>query len=201
MSMTIDAPCPNCGTIYTVRRELIGKRTKCTRCGTPFVIAEVPPTQAPPASPPPPPEQGLFADIPIHPSYAPHTAPPAAEQAGPGRRSAHDSFGFEDNNSQPRYTALKMVARGYEVLAILILIIAVVALVIGIVRVILDPHAIVAVLVSSGMMFVWGLATALMCLFFSQVTRLALQVEQNTRDTAQACRQLADHLTAIQVDE
>ena len=198
--MTIDAPCPNCSTVYTVRRELIGKRTKCTRCGTPFTIAESPTSYTLPPATPPPPEQGLFADIPIHPSYASHTAPPTAEQGPPRRSSAQDFVGFEDKKPGPRYSALKMVARGYEVLAVIVLIIAVVALIIGIVRVILDPHTIIAVLVSSGMMFVWGLVTALMCLFFSQVTRLALQIEQNTRETAEACRQLADHLTAIQIE-
>lgn len=197
--MTIDAPCPNCGTVYTVRRELIGKRTKCTRCGTPFVIAEVPLTQASPTVPPPP-EQGLFADSPIPTSYAPHTLPPTARQAPPPRSPGRDFLGFEQDKSRPRFPALKMVARGYEALAIIFLIIAAISLIIGIVKVITDPHAILAVLVSSGMMFVWGLATALMCLFFSQSTRLALQVEQNTRETGEACRRLADHLCAIESD-
>jgi hypothetical protein len=94
-----------------------------------------------------------------------------------------------------------MVARGYEILAIIVLIVAAVSLVIGIVRTIINPNAILAVLISSGMVCVWGLATALMCLFFSQVTRLFLQIEQNTRETHEACRQLADHLCAIQIDK
>jgi hypothetical protein len=93
------------------------------------------------------------------------------------------------------------VARGYEILAIIVLIFSAVMLVIGIVRIILEPSAILAVLVSSGMMCVWGLATALMCLFFSQVTRLFLQIEQNTRETSEACRQLADHLCAKHVEK
>jgi predicted Zn finger-like uncharacterized protein len=205
--MTIDAPCPNCGTIYTVRRDLIGKRTKCTRCGTPFVIAEMAPSQAGPASPPPsaPPspalDQGLFADIPIHSPYTPHAIPPAAEQSAPRHSAAREFIGLEQDNSRPRYPAIRMVAKGYEILAIMVLIFAAVMLVIEIIRIIINPSAILVVIVSSGLMIVWGLVTALMCLFISQVTRLFLQIEQNTRETGEACRQLADHLSAIEVDK
>jgi hypothetical protein len=93
-----------------------------------------------------------------------------------------------------------MVAKGYEVLAIIVLIFAAVMLVVGIVRVIINPNAILAVLISSGVMCLWGLVTALMSLFLSQVIRLFLQIEQNTRETSEACRQLANHLTAIQTE-
>src|SRR5438552_1590050 len=126
--MTIDAPCPNCGTIYTVRRDLLGKRTKCTRCGTPFVIAEMAPAQAAPASPPPTPspsptpDQGLFADIPIHQSYTPHAIPPAAEQAAPRHSAAREFIGLEQDKSRTSYPAIRMVARGYEILAIIVVI-------------------------------------------------------------------------------
>ncbi len=200
--MTIDAPCPNCGTIYTVRRDLIGKRTKCTRCGTPFVITEVPLAQPPRPTAPPPQEQPAFGDIPIHqtfpPRQAPEVEPQRATQASGTRQQTANYLGFDDK-SKPRFPALKMVARGYEVLAVIVLAVAAIMLIVGIVSVIANPHAIVSVLVSSGMMVVWGLATALMCLFFAQVTRLALQVEQNTRQTSEACRQLAEHLGGIQV--
>jgi hypothetical protein len=202
--MTVDTPCPRCGTIYTVRRELIGKRTKCTRCGTPFVIDEVPATHAPsPAATPS--EPGPIPDIPLHQLHSPRAIappemPPTTYPSGP-HSSRAELFGFEHDQSQPRFPVLKLVARGYEVLAVIILVIAVIMLIVGIVRVIADPRIVLSVLASSGMMFLWGLTTALMCLFFSQATRLALQVEQNTRETQQACRQLADHLTAIQVEK
>jgi len=51
------------------------------------------------------------------------------------------------------------------------------------------------------MAFGWAFITALMFLFVSQAIRLGLQIEQNTRETQQACRQLADHLTAIQTEQ
>jgi predicted Zn finger-like uncharacterized protein len=203
--MTIDAPCPNCGTIYTVRRELIGKRTKCTRCGTPFTIAESTTSYTPPPSTPPPPQQPVFPDIPIHQTYPPHPAPQiepsAAARSSGAHKHAADFFGFEQDTSRPRYPAMKMVARGYEFFAILILLFAVVTLIIGIVKVIRVPQAFLEILVSSGLMFAWALATALMCLFVAQATRLILQIEQNTRETGDACRRLADHLTAIQTEQ
>jgi predicted Zn finger-like uncharacterized protein len=199
--MTIDAPCPNCGTIYTVRRELIGKRTKCTRCGTPFVITEVTPAQAQPATPPPSPEQGLFSDIPIHQSYAPHAAPPTSKQSSPGRNRTGEFFGFERDQSRPRFPALRIVARAYEVMAVIVLVFAAGALVLFLVSVIREPSSFLAALVSSGFAFFWLLAMSLMFLFISQAIRLGLQIEQNTRETGDACRQLTDHLTAIQVDK
>ena len=207
--MTIDAPCPNCGTIYTVRRDLIGKRTKCTRCGTPFVIVEGAPLQPPPTNPPQPPpaqpqpvpDQLLYGDIPIHQSYAAQPIPPAAQQPARHYAATSASVGAQPDKPNSRYPVIRMVAKGYEVLAVLVLIFAAIMLVVGIVQVILNPESILRVLVSSGMMCVWGLATALMCLFFSQVIRLFLQIEQNTRETSEACRQLADDLTAIQTEQ
>jgi hypothetical protein len=199
--MTIDAPCPNCGTIYTVRRELIGKRTKCTRCGTPFIITEVAPAPSRPAAPPPPPEQVLFSDIPLHPSYAPHSVPPTSEQPPPNRNNTGELFGFERDQSRPRFPALRIVARAYEVMAGIVLVIAVGALVLFLFTVIREPSSFFAALVSSGFAFFWMVAMSLMFLFISQAIRLGLQIEQNTRETGEACRQLTDHLTAIQVEK
>jgi hypothetical protein len=199
--MTTDAPCPSCGTIYTVRRELIGKRTKCTRCGTPFVITEVPPTQAPPTSPPPPPEQGLFTDIPVHPSYSPHAMPAAEGRVAPRRSSAREFFGFEQDTSRPRFPAMRLVARAYEIMAVIILVIAAGLLVVLFAAVIREPRAILAALLSYGFALFWATGIALSLLFVSQAIRLGLQIEQNTRETQQACRQLADHLTAIQTEQ
>jgi predicted Zn finger-like uncharacterized protein len=201
--MTIDAPCPNCGTIYTVRRELIGKRTKCTRCGTPFTITEMPAPQAPAASAPPSPEQSPIPDIPLHQLHTPRaTAPedPAIHPRSAPHSSAGEFFGFEQDKLRPRFPALRMVARAYEIMALIVLIIGACLLIVFVVAVVQQPSAIVAAIISSGMGFFTAIATALMFLFVSQAIRLGLQIEQNTRETQQACRQLADHLTAIEVE-
>jgi hypothetical protein len=201
--MTIDASCPNCGTVFTLRRDLIGKRTKCTRCGTPFVITEMPARPIPSAGPPPP-DQGI-PDIPLHQLHAPQSTS-SAEAFGKShlshpRNHAGELFGFEQDPSRPRFPALRIVARAYEVMAGIGLVIAVGTLIVFLVTVIREPSAFLSALVSSGFAFFWMLATSLMFLFVSQAIRLGLQIEQNTRETQQACRQLTDHLTAIQTEQ
>src|SRR5262245_56717082 len=112
--MTIDTTCPNCGTLYTLRRELIGKHTKCTRCGTHFTITEtahVPTPAAAPVAPATPPPQPVYTDIPTH---LPHVAAaqPRYEEPSAQRRTRSrtaDFLGFEQNKSAPNYPAVKMV--------------------------------------------------------------------------------------------
>ena len=202
--MTIDASCPNCGTVFTLRRELIGKRTKCTRCGTPFVISETPARSISSAGPPPSPDQGI-PDIPLHQLHAPHPtySAEAFETPHPSRpRSfAHEFFPFEQDKSRPRFPAMRIVARAYEIMAVIILAIAACLLIVFFIAVIREPRSILAALFSYGFAFFWATGIALSLLFISQAIRLGLQIEQNTRETQQACRQLADHLCAIQVEK
>ena len=117
-----------------------------------------------------------------------------------GRNRTGESFGFERDQSRPRFPALRIVARAYEVMAVIVIVIAVCALVLFLVAVIRQPSSFFAALVSSGFAFFWMLAMSLMFLLISQAIRLGLQIEQNTRETGEACRQLADHLTAIQTE-
>jgi hypothetical protein len=202
--MTVDTTCPNCGTLYTLRSELIGKRTKCTRCGAHFTITEsphvpTPPPVAPIASPAPPP-QPVYTDIPTHLPHVAHTRPryeePSAAHSTHGR--AANFLGFEKNDSSPAYPAVKMVARAYEILAIVVLVCAAGWLIVEIIRAIQMPQQALLHLLNGIIAILWGLATALMCLFVSQMTRLALQIEHNTRETSTACRQLAEHFSAIE---
>jgi predicted Zn finger-like uncharacterized protein len=200
--MTIDATCPNCGTLYTLRSELLGKRTKCTRCGTHFTITETPhvPTP-PPAAPtaPPAPPQPVYTDIPTHLPHITRTTPTASpEPAATTHRGAGEFFGFEQDKSQPHFPALRIIARAYEIMAVIVLIIAAVMLVIFFVQVIAAPKAILVAIMSTGFAAFWLVATSLMFLFVAQAIRLGLQIEQNTRETQHACRQLAEHFSAIQ---
>lgn len=218
--MDIDVPCPHCGTVFTLRRDLIGKRTKCSRCGTPFTIAEPPAAQRPragaPVSPPQisishmpthlpiehaAPRQESFSGIPTHLPIAPTVAPATHDQLPPretAERRFTQSLGFEKDQSQPSFPALRMVARAYEIMAIIVLAVAACLLVVFLIAVIREPSAILAAMLASGMAFFWALVTALMLLFISQSIRLWLQIEQNTRETKIACRQLADHLCSIE---
>src|SRR3954453_8698673 len=120
--MTIDASCPNCGTLYTVRRELIGKRTKCTRCGAHFVIAEAPASAPRPAPESAPSPEEAFTGIPTHLPPTAHAVTPAPSPPRPERTG--ELFGFESNSSQPRFPAMRIVARAYEIMAIVVLAIA-----------------------------------------------------------------------------
>lgn len=203
--MNIDATCPQCGTLFTVRRELLGKRTKCTRCGTHFTITETPaaaaprPT-APPQMSPPAPYPSVFADIPTHLSQPTRpTAPPHEPPAAPAY-AAREFLGFEANESQPRFPAMRMVARGYQFAAIVVAVIAALLFLGFVITIIREPSNFLPALFAWGLAIVWALVTIVMLLFISQAIRLGLQIEQNTRETQQACRQLADHLGGIEVE-
>jgi predicted Zn finger-like uncharacterized protein len=193
--MEINASCPNCGTTFTVRRELIGKRAKCPKCGSPFVISETANAQTPSAGSSSRPEP---AGVPDMPTYPP-TAPPRAPTDTVGLRGfPGEAFGFETDQSRPRFPALRIVARAYEVMAILVLGVAAILFVLFIIAVIRQPSGILGAILGSGLTFFWAAVTALMLLFIAQTIRLWLQIEQNTKETQQACRELADHLCSVE---
>src|SRR6478672_4756797 len=103
--MTIDTICPDCGTLYTLRRELLGKRTKCTRCGGHFIITEAPAAAAPsprPAPAPTPHHQEAFAGIPTHLPPPTPSAPPIATPSATRTERPGEFFGFETSASEPR---------------------------------------------------------------------------------------------------
>jgi hypothetical protein len=56
------------------------------------------------------------------------------------------------------------------------------------------------VIVPYGSAIVSLLVSAIVFFFVAQLIRLVLQVEQNTRETSVACRQLVDHLCGIESD-
>jgi predicted Zn finger-like uncharacterized protein len=196
--MTIGITCPNCGALFSVQRELVGKKARCTRCGTQFVISEPPPHPSPGAT-------TSWSEQPFAPAPPPQTEP-AHGSARRATRFIGRIFGFESNQSQPRFPAMRMVARSYEILAVVILVVAAVLLLLLVIHCIKliaetgDLLEVIPYLLGSGMGFVWAFAAALMLLFISQAIRLGLQIEQNTRETQAACRQLADHLSAIEVE-
>jgi hypothetical protein len=109
-----------------------------------------------------------------------------------------ESLGFEGESPQPRFPALRIVARAYEILAIVVLAFAAFALVLFVVAVIRQPSAILGAILGSGLTFFWAALTALTLLFLAQSIRLGLAIELNTRETHRACRQLADHLCAVE---
>lgn len=201
--MTIDATCPSCGTLYTLRRELIGKRTKCTRCGTHFVIAEAPAAALPP--PRAPASTGKFEEaftgIPAHLPPPVHHAQLGAPTSASASTSGREFPGFESDRSSTQFPAMRLVARSCEIAAAIALILAAVLLFEFFYRLIVPSSDVLGPSpVSIAIGFFGALSMALMLLVAAQSIRLGLQIEQNTRESAQACRQLAEHFSAIQTE-
>jgi predicted Zn finger-like uncharacterized protein len=204
--MNVEIYCPHCNTAFTVRRELLGKRTKCTNCGTAFVIAEAAPParhqpapasrptiqQAPPASP------VAFEEL-ESPREA--TAPPPIQiqtAARPSEPTTLQPFTPTAAPASRRFAVLQFVARVYEVLAVLALLGAAIFLAMFIIAVVANPQAILGAIVASGFTVFWAVVAAVMLFSFAQWIRLALQIEQNTREASEACQRLANHLCGVE---
>jgi predicted Zn finger-like uncharacterized protein len=203
--MDVEIPCPQCGTVFRVRRELLGKRTKCTKCGAVFVLAAhaATPSAAEPARSPIP--TSIFPEAQSTPHSQPTDIPSFVIDTGARPRESvrpsGEMFGFEHDPSKPRFPALRLVARAYEILAIIVLAFAALILLMFVIAVIREPRAILGAIVGSGFTFFAAVAASLTMLFMAQGIRLWLQVEQNTRETQQACRRLADHLCSVESDD
>ena len=198
--MTIDAPCPNCGTIYTVRRELIGKRTKCTRCGAHFVIAEAPTAAPPPPREPAPSPQEAFTGIPTHLPPPAHTASPTTPSPPPRQRADQRTLRLRvqrvstaslpsDAAGRPRlrnHGRRRPCNRGTPTRGVLRR---------GNSRAerLACGDAVVRIDVRNRVCH----TAAHVLIRGPSHSRLGLQIEQNTRESAQACRQLAEHFSAI----
>jgi hypothetical protein len=218
--MNVDILCPQCGTLFTVRRDLLGKRTKCIKCGTMFVIAEPPagsaprvaaPTTTPTAPAPPPLPSSLKAsqmpaaelpEIVTTPRLAPIPPPPIdVHRPAPTAESfpPHEFAGAAAEVAAPRFTILYFVARVYEVLAILALVAAALLLLLSLAAVVMNPTAtVLPTLMAMGLSVFWAMMAAVMFALMAQSIRLGLQIEQNTRETRLACERLAEHLSGIE---
>lgn len=202
--MNVDITCPQCGTIYTVGSEVLGKRTKCVRCGANFTIAE------PAASPTPPPsatsQTPNFAalsqppapppDIPAFPQVVTEPAPRVAPRAA----AVPEVATLRHEPPAPQYPVLRFVALAYEILAGVVMVIAVILFLFLIIAAISQPEAILGALLATGLSFFWALLISVSLLAGAQTIRLVLQMEKNTRETHRACRQLADHLCSIEIE-
>jgi hypothetical protein len=198
--MNVDIYCPQCGTLFTVRRELLGKRTKCTRCGGAFIIAEPAATSGiiPKVEPPAPPAQPVvFPDLG---SAARHGAapPPFVAPPSPAGGGTHAPPAEHRDTNPRRFPFLRLVARAYEVLAIFAVIIAAFQFIAAVAIIIRNPGSALVVIPPSVVTVFAMAAAAVTLVFAAQMIRLALQVEQNTRETRDACQQLAAHLGGIE---
>jgi hypothetical protein len=219
--MNIDVPCPNCGTVFTLRRDLIGKRTKCTRCGTPFMITEPPAAQSPSRQAPESPQQVSYSDLPAHlaapappqeqfagiPTHLPVGPPPISAPQSPTaqrQQTAHrvpaTQFQTQSNRSASGFPAMRLLARAYEVFALLLFFVFLVCFIVFLVSAITKSTTFLAALMNWGIPSFATLISGLMVLVAAETIRVSLRIEQNTRETQIACRQLADHLCSIETE-
>jgi hypothetical protein len=98
----------------------------------------------------------------------------------------------------PSFWALRLLARSYEVFAVISLVAIMIPLVLMVQALVQFPTLASLVLLRYGLAIVSLLASALIMFLIAQLVRLILQVEQNTRETSVACQRLAEHLCAVE---
>ena len=201
--MDVNVPCPNCGTVFTIKSELLGKRTKCTNCGNAFVLT------APVAPPPPKPAAPEPFELPTSLFPDRHAAPPPPLVSAPPfrpepqlgtepPRAMAPAYTPQSPAGQQRFPALRIVARLYEVLAVIALASAALLLLLLLINSVSSERPAAPQIFWSAVEIGSMLGAALTCLFIAQAIRLGLQIEENTRATQTACRELADHLCAVE---
>jgi predicted Zn finger-like uncharacterized protein len=190
--MNVTVLCPQCGTQYSIQRDLLGRRSKCAKCGSAFVLSESIPAVAPARAIEPAAEE-----IAIIPEVA--VAPRARRAKTP--KSIPNPVATPAATAAPSFWALRLLARSYEVFAVISLVAVMVPVVLMVQTVVQFPSLATLLVLRYAIAIVSLLASALILFLIAQLVRLILQVEQNTRETSIACRQLAEHLCGIEPAE
>ena len=190
--MSVVVSCPQCATQYSIERELLGRRSKCAKCGVAFTLVEPPPAVAPAAvAEPQLPYFGSFPQFELESPASPAPSPlPTPRPAARPKES-----------TAPSFWALRMMARSYEVFAVVSLVAIMIPIVLMVQTLIQFPTLATLVVVRYSVAIVSLLTSAVVLFLIAQLIRLILQVEQNTREASEACRQLVEHLGAIESDE
>jgi predicted Zn finger-like uncharacterized protein len=190
--MGVIVSCPQCGTQYSVERERLGRRSKCAKCGAAFVLsAPVEPAPSVVSEQVAEPNIEDFAAIPQF-----EIVPPAkrVRTPAPPQPAAVATAGA----AGPSFWALRLLARSYEVFAVISLVAIMIPLVLMVQALVQFPTLASLVVLRYCLAIVSLLASALIMFLIAQLVRLILQVEQNTRETSIACQRLAEHLCAIE---
>lgn len=181
VQMNVDVACPYCSRVYTVTREVLGKRAKCANCGKAFTIAE--------ASNQPENEWQTVTssgDIPPQIQTAARSKPASNDPDFPEINTG-EFFGFERDRRKPRFPALRMIARSYELMALVVVVVALFSIIAGIIYVVMnDPLSVFQYVVGAIFLLMLTAILTISLLSVAQSIRLGLQIEQNTRDTFQA---------------
>ena len=98
-----------------------------------------------------------------------------------------ENFGFERDKSQPRFPALRVLARTYEFLAIAIFVMAIVFIAMSVISAgYFGFQGLLSALIFAILVLLLTAAVTVTLLCGAQFIRLALQIEENTRKAALA---------------
>jgi hypothetical protein len=198
--MNVTVSCSQCGTQYSIQRELLGRRSKCAKCGVAFTLVETSPTAAPVVAPSVAPAVAVEPQLPDFGSLPQFELEPPVTPAGSPRPTPRPAARPTEGIA-PSFWALRFMARSYEVFAVISLVAIMIPIVLMVQTLIQFPTLATLVVVRYSVAIASLLASAVVLFLIAQLIRLILQVEQNTRETSEACRQLVEHLGAIESAE
>ncbi len=198
--MQVPTACPHCSARFQVSQAVIGKRTRCTKCGERFVLAETAAAPAPvrkePEKPKPSGIDSLEAELdealktrsdsahtpPIPPSPPPFIAD-EDKQATIFTSDEHRTQSAPAVVSRS-YLALRIIARALELLAIILAILFVIFIAVRLneyseiaTRTSQDTNRLLYDLFEAGVAI--GLVILFLC-FVANIIRLGIQIERNT---------------------
>lgn len=207
--MQVTTSCPHCDTRFQVASTVIGKRTRCTKCGQPFVLAEAEPvtTAIPPAQ-----QLQIGGEVePADNQVLSPRLPPPPPLASPNINFAESSYyeaakrGDESANRSPartrnRFVALRILAGIFDVMAVLTLLAVIVSITIDCIQYAATTDSLQRAQLIRDIVQV-AIGSTLTILFLcviSNTIRLALQVERNTFHSQELLRRLC--ASSVNVD-
>jgi predicted Zn finger-like uncharacterized protein len=201
IAMQTQVQCPSCFAAFSVPSNAVGKLAKCTKCGEQFKLIEA--ARSVKAEP-----QGVVgtpsgsSDRRIDSFYGenatlrppPLPAPPLRADVSPVVTMVRES---ETRSSVRQFWALRAVARLYEILVIVLGVVSAIVVLVSIGLLIRDQIngetelGVASWFIGNLIALLYALLVMTGLYFVAQIIRLALQIEQNTLETRDACVRMA----------
>lgn len=207
--MLVETRCPHCGTGFEVPSKVLAKRTRCTKCGEPFVIEAYTPSPEELAA-----TERLFAshadEADVSPGPPPFVERERIEHQPEDAAASAEAISVIQLRHRPTpkvsrdWPLLKAFCLVLEVLAAIGLLVLVAMLVLTVVAAIAayDSNLTISdrVFGVAGTLagFLIGLLVLVFFLVVPQLVRLAIRVEQNTFESKESHRQALATLANIQ---
>lgn len=207
--MQVSTSCPNCSTRFQVSSTVIGKRTRCTKCGKPFVLTEIDPSPVVRQQIQQPREDDAIREAVAESTAESHPSPPPLnkpqqwidiENASKTPNLTDATLPTQEIASGHRkFLALRIVAGTFEILAVLMLLAMTVSITVDALeyneiaqkgfdelnelrkgRILRDIFNVV----------IGGSVVILCLLFLANLIRLGIQIERNTFQSQELLQQL-----------